>query len=458
MSTQPTIQEILTRVRERVKARGPRPAASVSAMPMRAAPRQLASSSDFDFAELRRNVLEAGTSHGLVGELNPRNSGLANRTIQFAKKAMRRSLAWYTRPLHQFHRAVARSLEQSSKAIQHNYVRIAQLQGQINRAGEESDVRLVQLQGHVNKVGEESEKTSRKLQAKLQAVETAQAGLRSEVESMSEQHLAEGDATRTRLAGFEERLNAADERLNAAEQWSRRLLRISDSHLGVKAQAGLWFNPPIAVEYDEHDQAFWAGTTERIVERTWILRQLSGFAPGAKLLDVGSNESTLALELASNGYHVTAIDVRPYPLLHPNLQVVQGDICDSGLPSDWFDGVISLSTIEHIGLGAYGDSRSDLLATALSEIRRVLKPNGKLLITAPFGRSTVTELHRIFDSESLREVLTGWEIETLEFGRKIDGKTWISPVPEQAVNGLPSDLNTGAPSAVVMAVCVKRGN
>ena len=453
MSTQPTIQEILTRVRERVKARGPRPSAFVSAKPRRGAKRQPGDPSDFDFGQLRRNVLDAHAYHALVGQLNPRNPGLVNQAIQFVKKVMRRSLSWYTRPLHQFQGAVARSLEQSSNAIQHNYQQIRQLHGQVSRVEglkpqvhrtseqiERMSERLDRVSEQVDRVSERLDKTSEQL-----------ARTSEQLDRITEQHSSESDATRARLAGFEERLNAA-------EQWSRKILRTSDSHLGVRAQAGLWFNPPIAVEYDEQDQALWTGTTERVVERTWIARQLSAFLPGARLLDVGCDESTLALELASNGYEVTAIDVRPYPLRHPNLTVVQGDICDSGLPSDFFDGVISLSTIEHIGLGAYGDSRSDLLATALSEIRRLLKPRGKFLITAPFGRSTITELHRVFDSEGLREVLAGFEIETLEFGRKLDGKTWISPVPEQAVNGLPPEPDTGAPSAVVMAVCVKRGN
>jgi SAM-dependent methyltransferase len=145
-------------------------------------------------------------------------------------------------------------------------------------------------------------------------------------------------------------------------------------------------------------------------------------------------------------------------LLHPNLQVVQGDICDSGLSAQSFDGIISLSTIEHIGLGAYGDSKSDLLSTAIAQIHRLLKPNGKFFMTAPYGISTVTELHRVFDSESLRTLLSAFEIEKLEFGRKINGKTWMSPVAEDSVNQLPSDPRTGAPSAVAMAVCVKRGD
>jgi ElaB/YqjD/DUF883 family membrane-anchored ribosome-binding protein len=68
-------------------------------------------STKFDPAQLRSELHACATLHNAVGELNPRNSGLHNDLIQFAKKVMRRSLTWYTRPLHQFHAAVTRTLE-----------------------------------------------------------------------------------------------------------------------------------------------------------------------------------------------------------------------------------------------------------------------------------------------------------------------------------------------------------
>ncbi len=444
MSAQPSVEELLSHVRERVQARGPQ---RITSFPAKSVPGPGRSNGpmEFNFSELRRNVLDASTYHAMVGQLNPRAPGLLNRGVQFVKKVMRRSLSWYTRPLHLFQGSVARSLEQSSKGIQHNYTRILQLQSQIRVVDDEQ-------KNVVRKFNSQIANHDKK----LEAVEAGSAKLMSQMKVIEDARVFDLDATRAALAAFEERVGAAEQRVAAAEQWSRTILRTSDSHLGAKAQAGLWFNPPLAIDYDDKDQATWAGTTERIVERAWMLRQLSMFAPGAHLLDVGSNESTLALELASNGYRVTALDVRPYPLLHPNLQVVQGDICDSGLPPEAFDGIISLSTIEHIGVGAYGDPKSDLLSTAIAQIHRLLKPNGKFFITAPFGVATVTELHRIFDSESFRTVLAGFQIEKLEFGRKINDKTWLSPVPEDSVNQLPSDRRTGAPSAVAMAVCVKR--
>jgi hypothetical protein len=47
-----------------------------------------------------------------VGEVNPRPPGFLNERLQSAKRLMRRSLSWYTRPLRVFHGAVIQTLQQ----------------------------------------------------------------------------------------------------------------------------------------------------------------------------------------------------------------------------------------------------------------------------------------------------------------------------------------------------------
>ena len=69
---------------------------------------------------------------------------------------------------------------------------------------------------------------------------------------------------------------------------------------------------------------------ERIVEVPYAFRALSGLAPGSRVLDVGSAESTVALSLAALGYRVTALDLRPYPFEHPLLEVVAAPLEEVG--------------------------------------------------------------------------------------------------------------------------------
>lgn len=62
-------------------------------------------------SDLKHNLEECKTLYPAVGGLNPRGPGLHNRLIQFAKRVMRRSLSWYTRPLQLFEGAVIRTLD-----------------------------------------------------------------------------------------------------------------------------------------------------------------------------------------------------------------------------------------------------------------------------------------------------------------------------------------------------------
>ena len=49
-------------------------------------------------------------------------------------------------------------------------------------------------------------------------------------------------------------------------------------------------------------------------------------------------------------------------------------------------------------------------AAFLDRVRGLLSPDGLLVLTVPYGTRAVTELERIYDEESLSELLGGWEI------------------------------------------------
>ena len=65
-----------------------------------------------ELSQLNKEISTAVEGTRLVGQLNPRNPGLMSNAIQFVKKGMRRSLTWYTRPLHLHQGGVVRALEQ----------------------------------------------------------------------------------------------------------------------------------------------------------------------------------------------------------------------------------------------------------------------------------------------------------------------------------------------------------
>ncbi len=71
-----------------------------------------------DASQLEAETSSALTAHRQFGELNPRLPGPQNRVIQLGKKIMRRSLTWYTRPLHLFQGAVIRAFQQVTAVLQ----------------------------------------------------------------------------------------------------------------------------------------------------------------------------------------------------------------------------------------------------------------------------------------------------------------------------------------------------
>jgi SAM-dependent methyltransferase len=211
-----------------------------------------------------------------------------------------------------------------------------------------------------------------------------------------------------------------------------RFLNWAEGPEGPAARAGLWFNPPVPVRYEENAVDVLL-VNERIVEQPYVFGALAGLPAGARVLDVGGSESTIALSLASLGHHVHVVDPRGYRLKHPSLR--QSEVMLDELSVDLrFDAAIAVSSIEHFGLGAYGepadhDARADLVA--LSAIRDHLAPGGPLVLTVPCAASpSRDEFQRTYSLAQVREMLAGWELVDLSVAWQQDRQTWIRDRPD----------------------------
>lgn len=145
-------------------------------------------------------------------------------------------------------------------------------------------------------------------------------------------------------------------------------------------------------------------TTERVIEYPFVFQHLDGVT--GPVLDVGCCASRVPVALASRGFSVVGIDVQPYPHAHPNLRVVRADAMRMPFASGVFAAALAVSTVEHIGLGHYGDparTRGDL--AAVGEIARVLRPRGRLLLTVPFGVAEENDFQRVYDPAGLAALL-----------------------------------------------------
>jgi len=65
--------------------------------------------------------------------------------------------------------------------------------------------------------------------------------------------------------------------------------------------------------------------------------------------------------------------------------VINEDVVDYA--ADPFDWIVAVSTLEHIGVNEPGPQDPGKVAVAIAKLRALLAPDGRLLITAPYGFS-----------------------------------------------------------------------
>lgn len=124
---------------------------------------------------------------------------------------------------------------------------------------------------------------------------------------------------------------------------------------------------------------------ERIIEYPYVFWQLSRHPQIRTILDIGSAFSLLPIQMATLGYKVTGLDIFDSgDTHHPGFVQVVSDLFDNQLPADSFDCVVSISTIEHMGFGVFGDKViPDADVRAFEIVHRLLKPGGVAIITVP---------------------------------------------------------------------------
>jgi hypothetical protein len=253
--------------------------------------------------------------------------------------------------------------------------------------------------------------------------------LRTHIDMHEERVVASIDSIE--IKGYVEHLRrVAEAPLEQLDGAVANLLNHAGGHRGFAAQAGLWFNPAVGIEFGE-GSARLTTVNERIVENPFAFRALSRLTPPARILEIGSAESTFSLSAASLGYNVTALDLHQLPYKHPRLESVVGRFEEWDPGDTRFDAAFLISTIEHIGLGAYGETVGPPGAdrAALTRVAELLNDDGILVLTTPYGPSRVDALERTYDDESLAALLEGWRAIERHTIQRREGRTWTTEDP-----------------------------
>lgn len=129
--------------------------------------------------------------------------------------------------------------------------------------------------------------------------------------------------------------------------------------------------------------------------------------------DIGSATGTFpAMQLAAGIELCTVFEQRPLEADHERVEVRVQDLSqDTGLKPE-FDLVTCLSTIEHVGLGRYGDPLDPWGDVRLAQnLRKIVRPGGFVVMSFPVGAGCVVfNMHRIYSPLRRSLLFDGYDL------------------------------------------------
>lgn len=167
--------------------------------------------------------------------------------------------------------------------------------------------------------------------------------------------------------------------------------------------------------------AFGVGLDERVVEYPWVFSKLLAYNEKCRFLDAGStlNHGFILNHPLAKRHKWTILTLAPEPECFCGIGVsyVYDDMRVMPFRDECFDGVFCVSVIEHIGMdntnyvreGCYRENKTEDYIYALNEMKRVLKPDGWLFLTVPFGLYENHGWLQQFDSAMLSHLISNFQ-------------------------------------------------
>jgi len=186
---------------------------------------------------------------------------------------------------------------------------------------------------------------------------------------------------------------------------------------------------------------------DRSIEYAFVIAQLLDVDRRKAVLDVGCSGSPLSTIVKSLGFEcVHGIDLLPSPVRFDGVQFFQGDFLRTRALRDSYGVVILCSSIEHFGLAGRFNSpdvpEGDL--QALERARQLLEPQGRLILTVPYGvEKVIWPLHRVYNRQSklLQLAFSSLKVIQEEYYRNDASNVWLRCTEAEASELVPGADN-----------------
>jgi len=149
--------------------------------------------------------------------------------------------------------------------------------------------------------------------------------------------------------------------------------------------------------------------THYVYHPAWAMRRILQLAP-PKHIDISSALQFCAM--LSAFMPVEFYDYRPAKLSLTNLSSGKADLTDLFFETDSIVSLSCMHTVEHVGLGRYGDPidpEGDV--KAINELKRVTAKGGSLFFVVPVGKPKIQfNAHRVYAFEQIKEYFEGFDL------------------------------------------------
>lgn len=180
------------------------------------------------------------------------------------------------------------------------------------------------------------------------------------------------------------------------------------------------------------------GTGQYFWQDLWAARLIAKNNP-ERHYDIGSRIDGFIGHLASFRENIFLIDIRPFADPIPGVSFQQADATNlDGIPDESIESISALCSLEHFGLGRYGDPIDpDGWIKALKSIERVLSPNGHAYISVPIGYEHLQfNSDRVFYAETIIDALPSLKLVEFSttYGKEIEYDTPIHKYDDERDN------------------------